>query len=296
VLLEIGTTRVAYAPQPLDITSVDLDAETLQPTLRNLKSGNVLAVTVPSVDQDVFREIYRISGGVRFLEGANTSNYVQLLGLPYLSPRTEDTPYPDVGGDVKGVLDNATKALGRLTDWSNALVENKIYQDKLYPTYTALSAVNADLRIPRPGNAPTLNADTFQRLLVVADLNLEKEVDPALQNAVQQTKAYNAQIMRGYIGAPPDVLVLDAHKVETLRSALTGLIATYGDEIAAGLRGHSHAPDEKAVDDVTGVLRAAATHGDHVQQYFQRVAVQAADYKYDQVLQVLDLFCTDQIK
>ncbi|HZB30221.1 MAG TPA: hypothetical protein VE465_08645 [Streptosporangiaceae bacterium] len=296
VLLEIGTTRVAYAPQPPDITSVDLNADTLQEKLRNLGPGSVLAVTVPSVDQDVFREIYRIGDGVRFLEGANTSNYVQLLGLPYLSPRTEDTPYPDVGDDVNGVLDNATKALSGRTEWSNELAENDIYKNKLYRTYTALNAVNGDLRIPRPGNAPTLNAETVERLRAVADLDLENEVGPEAQEAIQQTKAYNAKILKGYEGGPPDALVLDAHKVQNLRTALTGLIATYGAEIAALLKGYSHTPGGNAVNDVANALRSAATNGDPVRQYFQRVAMQAADYKYDQVLQALDLFCTDQIK
>ena len=293
VLLEIGVTRVSYAPVPAGLTAtLALDAGELPAKVAALKPGEVLAVTVDALDQDVFREVYRTGDGVRFLEGANTSNYVQLLGLPFLSPRIKDTPYPDIDGMSEAIeaLNTATGALGKYTEWATDLGENDNFAALLSPVYTARDAMNSDLRIPRPDGVATLGATSFERLHKVKELDLASMFGERADKAIREYQAYAAKVLRGDTSEPPDLLLLEEHEVQALREALNGLIERYGGQIAEELRESEAEPASAQVVTVADVLRRASTEGDAVHTYFQRVRAQATDYRYDQVLQALNLF------
>ena len=91
----------------LDVQADGLHTAVADPTLASkvdelAGDGNVLVVRVPPLPQSVFQLFAQKSTLPIVVEGANTSNLVQMLGKPYLSVSTRNTPYVAVPGSAEG--------------------------------------------------------------------------------------------------------------------------------------------------------------------------------------------------
>ena len=79
-----------------------------------LGDDKILMIHAPPLPQRTFQLLAQAGTLPFLLEGANTCNMMQMLGLPYLSVCTESTPYVDVPGK------DGHKKLQALTDHFNA--------------------------------------------------------------------------------------------------------------------------------------------------------------------------------
>ncbi|MGV9935202.1 WXG100-like domain-containing protein [Streptomyces olivaceoviridis] len=181
VVLALGRATVEFAPptEGPGLHREALDSAGLPERIGELASGDVLIIDVDRLPQDVFRQLYVLGGLPAVLEGANTSNLVQLLGRPYFSVKTSTTPYDPFEPAAAERLERVTEAIGHGSAWGRELTNLPAWE-RVEALDTALSVL---ARLPKePGAADDsvrLGQDEMNRLRTAfgEDINKRTEAD-----------------------------------------------------------------------------------------------------------------------
>ncbi|MEU6085187.1 hypothetical protein, partial [Streptomyces sp. NPDC047108] len=172
VVITFGDAMVPFAPRHRAewLGYAGLGDADLGERIAALGPDEVLVVDGGKLRQDVFRQVYQLGSLPAVLEGANTSNLVQLLGRPFFSVLTNHTPYdplvpeghgvgPDGGKVPAKELQGVTDAIVQETEWG-ARLQGAPEWEQLQRARTARSVLGD---LPEQDGGRLLTQDEMQR-------------------------------------------------------------------------------------------------------------------------------------
>ncbi|MER7930553.1 hypothetical protein ABTY96_46855, partial [Streptomyces sp. NPDC096057] len=307
VIFALGNATVDHAPQHRQtwLHHHTLGSPSLPVALAEAGPGDVLIVKGGSLPQELFRQIYQLGTLPAIVEGANTTNALQLQGRPYFSVRADHTPYDPITGtteDREAVreLTRVTEAIVQETEWGREQRQAPVF-DLWEASATAISTLKA----LQPPDGPVLTvseADRFGKVITESMLDSDDVVagDPVETAArIVGTDHPHWDTLREFL-APPDpsdymrVMRLETAEVVLTpaeRDALVAVMQHHHDiylrQLGAETADYSVTPQPDAVTTIAGAIRDASDPGTTLGGYFHRLALQAHHPDNDQVLQAL---------
>ncbi|MFF0035889.1 hypothetical protein ACFYRG_06620 [Streptomyces mirabilis] len=288
VVLTLGDATVPFAPRHTAdwLVHADLGDPDLAARIAGLGPDQVLVVNGGRLPQDVFRQVYQLGSLPAVLEGANTSNLVQLLGRPFISVLTHHTPYDRLDPDAADRLQGVTDAVVRESEWGARLEDSPGWQE-LQAADTAASVLRS---LPAQDGGRLLTQDEMQRLTDV--LPTERITDIlGDDDTVRRMVDYDPNDMRQFkqqMRNPAEVVVT-TDQVARLRDAVHGYRAEQEAVVRNATSGYSVAPRPEQTEVIGAAIRDSLDEGAALHAYFQGLAAQARDPRNDQVLQALNL-------
>ncbi|MFF3249181.1 hypothetical protein ACFYWY_36890 [Streptomyces sp. NPDC002870] len=287
VVLTFGDATVPFAPRHIAdwLVHAGLGEADLAERIAGLGPDQVLVVNGGRLPQDVFRQVYQLGSLPAVLEGANTSNLVQLLGRSFFSVLTNHTPYDRLDPDAADRLQGVTDAIVGESEWGAGL-EDAAGWEELQAADTALSVLRS---LPAQDGGRLLTQDEMLRLTEVLSTEQITEILGDGDDTVQRMVGYDPNDMRQFKRQmrDPAEVVVTSDQVMRLQEAVdvyrTGQEAVVRDATA----GYSVAPRPEQTQTVAAAIRESLTEGTALHTYFQGLAAQARDPRNDQVLQAL---------
>ncbi|MFJ5725158.1 hypothetical protein [Streptomyces sp. NPDC093149] len=282
-----------------------LGDERLGEKLSGLGPDHVLVVDGDKLPQDVFRQIFRLGDLPAVVEGANTSNLMQLLGRPYLSAVTKHTPYDSFEPDQADRLQKVTDAVTHYTEWGEEL-EFTDGWPRAERTTTALSVLKA---LPPAEDGPAnlkLTQDEMARLLARDDGSRNPDrkrrydvLEPAQvagtlrgSSGLDAMLAYEAEDKRT-VTPPPPIHITPA-QVERLRALVRARHEQHLESVREETEGYSVTPSARQTAIITDALRDMRDPGSALYAYYQDLRSRARDPYNDQTLQALRVVLTSR--
>ncbi|MDX3745891.1 hypothetical protein [Streptomyces sp. AK08-02] len=309
VVLALGNATVDFAPrhQAPWLTQVKLDDPTLPGLIEAARPGEVIVVEAGNLSQDLFRQLYGMGSLPAVVEGANTTNTLQVQGRPYFSVRTNNTPYdllghpaesapPHIGGAV-ATLNGVTAALTAESDWGARLAEA--------PAWLRAGEAETAFKVLRELHSEAdesgaeklwLGIDEMDRLQAAFGL----EVDDVVANALGPGRP-DQQTVDSLLAAPllgeadyerktrlqDTWLALAPADRDALLAAAEDLYGRRLEELRKSSAQYSVAPSPEHVGVIASAINEAARSDTRLGGYFAQLTQQARDPDSDQVLQAL---------
>ncbi|MGW3290757.1 hypothetical protein ACWDR3_39600, partial [Streptomyces sp. NPDC001002] len=288
VVLTLGAATVPFAPRHTAdwLFHADIKDPDLAERMAGLAPDQVMVVDGGRLPQDVFRQLYQLGTLPAVLEGANTSNLVQLIGRPFFSVLTHHTPYDQHDPDAARQLQSVTDAIVHASDWGNRLPDEPSWAE-LEVADTAESVLRS---LPVRGDGRVLGQDEMARLTAALPVESITDIlgdDPIVQRMV----AYDPSNMRHFMrqDRDPAELVLTAEQLTRLRTVVQDDRTVKVAAVREATRTYSVAPEPARTVLVAEAISQARTEGTALHTYFRTLADQAQDPSNDQVLQALRL-------
>lgn len=99
ILLMLNKARIDYLPpySPPWLLRGDIARQGIKQQIDGLQAGEILILDCLGLPDAIFTQLFKLASLPPLIEGANTSNLVQLIGKPWMSPRTNTTEFPFAG-------------------------------------------------------------------------------------------------------------------------------------------------------------------------------------------------------
>ncbi|MET9658279.1 hypothetical protein [Streptomyces sp. NPDC006510] len=290
VILSFGRATVDFAPahsnahlSRTEITAGDLDQQ-----LAQLGPDDVLVVQSPGLPQDVFRQVFQLGTLPAVLEGANTTNLMQLLGRPYFSALTRHTPYDRLDPVAADHLGQVTRAITHPSKWGRRAA--KLSSEQPTPEWTALQHVHTAQSVmpalPGDGDGRILTRDEVDRLTATGVLSAED-----LKSVLGDGKDVKA-VMDDHAYSGRKVTITKA-QFDTIQTRLQKLRAEHLVKVRSAMDHLSVTPEESATEVVAEAIGELTRPGSRLHNYFKSLRAKAHDPGNDQTLQALRLVLTD---
>lgn len=147
ILLMLNKARIDYVPpyaQPW-LFRGNIAQQGIQQQIEKLKAGEILILDCLGLPDAIFTQVFKLASLPPLIEGANTSNLVQLIGKPWMSPRTNTTEFPFADRrEYKPVLDFLHQVRDALTAGSS--LTEKIEDAPEHTDITDLSTLLVRIR------------------------------------------------------------------------------------------------------------------------------------------------------
>ncbi|MEV6160704.1 hypothetical protein AB0L71_02010 [Streptomyces sp. NPDC052052] len=305
VILTFGTVTLdgakKYEPQWLHTTS--LADENLSRTLDALAPDDVLVVDGDKLPQEVFRQIFRLGELPAVVEGANTSNLMQLLGRRYISSVTRHTPYDTLDPEQAARLQKVTDAVTHETEWG-AELEFSDGWPRAERTETALSVLKA-LPASKDGTGGLrLSQDEMARLLAGGDRAMHTgrgrrydvlepaQVTEILGTADEVAAMLDYEAIGDRTAVPPPPITVTPAQIRQLQALVRARHEQHLDSVRAELADFSVTPVAARTAVITDAIKDMRTEGTALNRYYQDLRAKARDPYNDQMLQALRLVLT----
>ncbi|MET8678639.1 hypothetical protein ABZW18_13930 [Streptomyces sp. NPDC004647] len=288
VVMTFGDATVSFAPRHSEtwLHYADLDDPQLETQIRDLGPGDVLVVNAGKLPQDVFRQVYQLGGLPAVLEGANTSNLVQITGRPFFSVDTHHTPYDPFVPAAADRLQGVTDAIVHESEWGRGLHDAEGWAD-FQTAHTARSVLGS---LPEQDGGRLLGADEMHRVRQVLPNERITGIlgsDDTVQRMLDYDPSDYRQVARQE--SNPDQVVLTSTQWQELKNAVGAEYSAHENTVRDDTRTLSVAPGREQTLTVAGAITDSLTGGASLHDYFRGLASQARDPRNDQVLQALDL-------
>ncbi|MFF3503289.1 glycosyltransferase [Streptomyces sp. NPDC003247] len=316
VILALGNATVAHAPEHRAdwLRHHTLDSPGLSRALTDAGPGDVIVVTAGSLPQELFRQVYQLGSLPAVVEGANTTNALQLQGRPYFSVRADHTPYDPLAGTPQdeaavSALHGVTGALVQETQWGREQRQTAAF-DRWEESATAISTLKA----LQPADHPVLTvdeADRFRTVIAASSLGptgAEPSSDTALFVAGDPVETAARLLgtdhpdwatLKEFL-TPSDpgdyrrAMRLEGRSVtltpaqrDTLLAVMQHHHDTYLDRLREETADFSVAPEAEHIATIARAITHAADPDTTLGAYFHRLHQQAHHPDNDQVLQAL---------
>ncbi|MEV5203833.1 hypothetical protein [Streptomyces sp. NPDC053720] len=291
VILSFGRTTVDFAPVHTNaqLSRTDITAPDLREQLERLGPDDVLVVQSAGLPQDVFRQVFQLGTLPAVLEGANTTNLMQLLGRPYFSALTNHTPYDQLDGVAASHLEQVTKAITHPSQWGRRAA--KLTSEQPTPAWKALQNVHTAQSVasalPRDGEGHVLTQDEWVRLKADGVLSVA-ELKSVLGDGADVV-AMIADV--GYTGR---TATISNEQLATLQTRLGELRAGHLVKVRSAMDHLSVVPEAGATEVVAEAIAELTQTGSRLHNYFAGLRAKAHDPDNDQTLQALRLVLTDR--
>lgn len=243
VLLMLSNSAVDFIPPYTKkwLIRAEITDGNIGEKIRDMVNGQVMILRCPELPNTVFTQVFKLASLPPLIEGANTSNLVQIIGKPFMSAKTHTTKFPFTGDpQYKHATDqlNATKdALIAKSGINRTLEENELfvnelpYQKLLLYKITQLQGLIAvtpaqELKIVLKGDRDSLvnninklhEEDTYADLVVklksgdisIADLN---PIKVGTEKKIQELKA---EIKASLVGQDYGLVTEDINKIAAM--------------------------------------------------------------------------------
>ncbi|MEU2131694.1 hypothetical protein [Streptomyces sp. NPDC018352] len=285
VILSFGRTTVDYAPAHTDarLSRTEITAGDLDQQLAGLGPDDVLVVQSPGLPQDVFRQVFQLGTLPAVLEGANTTNLMQLLGRPYFSALTHHTPYDRLDPVAADHLGQVTKAITHPSQWGRSATKQSTPEWTAFQNVRTAQSVMPSL--PEDGEGRVLTRDEMNRLLATGVLSTED-----LESLLGDGEDVKAVVKDPYTGLGVTITK------DQYASVLTRLQELRDDHVVKVRRTMdrmSVVPEESATEVIAEAIDELMRPGSRLHTYFGSLRAKAHDPNNDQTLQALRLALTD---
>ncbi|MGW1847542.1 hypothetical protein, partial [Streptomyces sp. NPDC001966] len=286
VILSFGRTTVDYAPVHTDahLRRTEIAAEDLDQQLALLGPDDVLVVQSPGLPQDVFQQVFQLGTLPAVLEGANTTNLMQLLGRPYFSALTHHTPYDRLDPVAADHLGQVTRAITHPSQWGRRATKQST------PEWTAFQNVRTAQSVmpalPRNGEGRVLTRDEMNRLLATGVLTEED-----LESLLGDGEDVKAVVKDPYTGRG---VTITKDQYASILTKLEKLRADHLVKVRSTMDRMSVVPEESATEVIAEAIDELMRPGSRLHTYFANLRAKAHDPNNDQTLQALRLALSDR--
>ncbi|MEE1767847.1 hypothetical protein PUR34_06545 [Streptomyces sp. JV185] len=290
VILSFGRTTVDFAPAHTDahLSRTEINAADLDQRLARLGPDDVLIVQSPGLPQDVFRQVFQLGTLPAVLEGANTTNLMQLLGRPYFSALTHHTPYDKLDPVAADHLGQVTKAITHPSQWGRKAA--KLTSEQPTPEWTAFSNVRMAQAVmpslPKDGEGRVLTRDEMNRLLAKGVLSTED-----LEALLGDGDDVKAVVKDPYTGL---AVTITKDQYDSVLTRLQELRDEHVAKVRSTMDLLSVVPEESATDVIAEAIGELMQPGSRLHTYFGNLRAKAHEPHNDQTLQALRLALTDR--
>ncbi|WP_086809375.1 hypothetical protein [Streptomyces reticuliscabiei] len=309
VVLALGNATVDFAPrhQAPWLTQVRLDDPTLPELIAAAGPGEVIVVEAGNLSQDLFRQVYGMGTLPAVVEGANTTNTLQVQGRPYFSVRTNNTPYDLLGhraetapphiGEAVETLEGVTAALTAESDWGARLGDT--------PAWLAAGRAETAFQVLRGLHSEAddsgevklwLGIDEMERLqeafglevdTIVADALGPDRPDQGTIDALLAPPLLGEQQFEKILRLQDEWLALSPDDRDALLAAAEDLHRRRLEALREQSAQYSVAPTPEHVTAIASAITEAAQADTQLGSYFAQLTQQARHPANDQVLQAL---------
>lgn len=290
VILMLNKSRLDYIPPYSQSwlfrkNIIDKDIDT---ALNDLKKGEIMILDCMGLPNSVFTQIFRKASLPPLIEGANTSNLVQLIGIPWMSPRTNTTEFPFADKPkYKHIISSLHKVRDSLTSRSGMSehlegISDYIHFKNLDAVYRRLNQIETLLKI---------GSISYSDLKI-----LSKEIQNAdLKGVTSGSKILTAiseiELGKGVEEYNP---LDDSIREKMIDENFTGLkldvdlkMKESKQNIIKSLKDKEYDLDIEAIKSITQMVDDSMDDTSELSAYFQDIHKSTKSDERDQVLQVL---------
>ncbi|MFF2326489.1 MULTISPECIES: hypothetical protein [unclassified Streptomyces] len=284
VILSFGRTTVDHAPAYTEtwLHRTRLTADDLEEQLGRLDPGDVLIVQCDNIPQDVFRQLFQLGTLPAVLEGANTTNLMQLVGRPYFSALTNHTPYDSLDPIAVNHLKQVTRAITWPSAWGRKA--QRLTDEASSTAWSGFQNVGMAQSVlsalPRSENGRGLTRSEVDRLTAAGVLTTDQ-----LRVVLGHSQSLEAVISdKWYIGQRTEIT---EEQLNTLQTRLETIRAQHLSEVRTLMDTQSVIPEQGATEVVAEAIRELTDPGSRLHTYFTALRAKANDPRNDQTLQAL---------
>lgn len=293
VLLMLSGSRVDYLPQYQQdwLIRKKITDDDISDDISGMKQGEVMILDCGGLPNTVFTQVFKMASLPPLVEGANTSNLVQLIGTPWMSAKTNTTEFPfhkeKQYKKAIQILHDTRDALTGTSNITTTLKEDETYQPLVDYKMLAYKANQLQQLIEADGweeaqyDCPSL----YDYIKKIDNKYNGEEQEETIANSLEElTKQLGAitlnNLMRGKQFDPPKT-----EDLEALKTLATKKIAALKISIKDSLSETAYELDEKKIATISNMIQQAYTENSDLHTYFEKVKQSAKEEDRDQVLQ-----------
>lgn len=293
VLLMLSKARVDFLPEHAQdwLLRKNITEDDVADSIHGMKKGEVMVLDCGGLPNTVFTQMFKMASLPPLLEGANTSNLVQLLGLPWMSPKANTTEFPfhkeEQYKDAIQLLHNTCDALTGTSNFNEMMEEDDTYQE--LSAYQDLDYKVKQLQnMIKAGLWGEAQYDCFPLYSCITNIDDTYNKNDSDKKIGEETKSLTAklkkmthpQIMKG-----KQFELLEKEELEPLKTLATTKISTLKTTLKQALSSTPYQLDDKKIDTIATMIQQSYTEDSKLYTYFEQVKKTAKEEDRDQVIQ-----------
>lgn len=303
ILFMLNKARIDYVPpyaQPW-LFRGNIAQQGIQQQIEKLKAGEILILDCLGLPDAIFTQVFKLASLPPLIEGANTSNLVQLIGKPWMSPRTNTTEFPFADRkEYKSVLDFLHQVRDALTAGSS--MTEKIEDAPEHTDITDLSTLLVRIRqidyFLTKANELTENEFGEDLSVFLKELQKAHKLDieeaETFINAIEEYLSERATQPRQQREAPLRLSDIYSELItwdfSTLENQVKTKLKAIKDSLSAKLGDGGKASynlDPRNIQTITQMIDQSLDPGSELRRYFAEVHESTGEDERNQVLQGL---------